>query len=340
MVTASGLSTHLHRTLSGSNSPGHMPTQAVDNPPKLVGPMALSSEEEQSEEEACTALKPGGSRLPAARDKRGRGSKMGAGVRSKRVKQGGAGRWRRSDAVGKWHMEGFREDPESDILVQGDYAVGTVRVQEQEEGLPAEEGWLGVRLKKEGVDVLGWMQAGELREKVVGRERWVRRLRGKGDEGWDTAGCRWASKSGSLQADREVGKDRGSGKVGGVVGWYLPVQVMEEKFSKAGVRVCMQMRRVAFGKEVVSSLARKAPSFKCTMRPSRARGAGMRYRIHTLCVHGPSIVWALFDFCKCTPGFARLRKELPVFLIICRRTMFYVLIKSRARIKCLSYHIL
>ena len=227
--------------------------------------LAISSEEEQSEEEACTALKPGGSRLPAARDKRGRGSKMGAGVRSKRVKQGGAGRWRRSDAVGKWHMEGFREDPESDILVQGDYAVGTVRVQEQEEGLPAEEGWLGVRLKKEGVDVLGWMQAGELREKVAGRERWVRRLRGKGDEGWDTAGCRWASKSGSLQADREVGKDRGSGKVGGVVGWYLPVQVMEEKFSKAGVRVCMQMRRVAFGKEVVSSLARKAPSFKCTM---------------------------------------------------------------------------
>ena len=33
------------------------------------------------------------------------------------------------------------------------------------------------------------------------------------------------------------------------MGWYLPVQVMEEKFSKAGVRVCMQMRRVAFGKE-------------------------------------------------------------------------------------------
>ena len=54
---------------------------------------------------------------------------------------------------------------------------------------------------------------------------------------------------GLLQADREKGKDRGPGKVGEVVGWYMPVQVMEEKFSKAGVRVCTQMRRVAIGKE-------------------------------------------------------------------------------------------
>ena len=38
MVPASGLSTHLHRTLSGSNKSSHMPTQAVANPPKLVGP--------------------------------------------------------------------------------------------------------------------------------------------------------------------------------------------------------------------------------------------------------------------------------------------------------------
>ena len=78
------------------------------------------------------------------------------------------------------------------------------------------------------------MQAGELRERVADRKRWTRRLSGKGVEGWDTAGCRWASKSGSLQADRKVGEVRGSGKVGEVVGWYLPVQVMEEKFSKAG----------------------------------------------------------------------------------------------------------
>ena len=38
MVPASGQSAHLHRTLSGSNSPSHMPTQAVANPPKQVGP--------------------------------------------------------------------------------------------------------------------------------------------------------------------------------------------------------------------------------------------------------------------------------------------------------------
>ena len=38
MVPASGQSTHLHRTLSGPNSPSHMPTQAVTNPLKLVSP--------------------------------------------------------------------------------------------------------------------------------------------------------------------------------------------------------------------------------------------------------------------------------------------------------------
>jgi hypothetical protein len=37
MVPASGQPTHLHRTLPGPNSPSHMPTQAVANPPKLVG---------------------------------------------------------------------------------------------------------------------------------------------------------------------------------------------------------------------------------------------------------------------------------------------------------------
>ena len=37
MVLASGQSTHLHRTVPGTYSPSHMPTQAVANPPKLVG---------------------------------------------------------------------------------------------------------------------------------------------------------------------------------------------------------------------------------------------------------------------------------------------------------------
>ena len=44
MVPASGQSAHLHRTLSGSNSPSHMPTQAVANPPKLVGPRRRPSD--------------------------------------------------------------------------------------------------------------------------------------------------------------------------------------------------------------------------------------------------------------------------------------------------------
>ena len=101
-----------------------------------------------------------------------------------------------------WYMEGFSVDPGSNNLVQGGYAMGTVRVQELVEGGAKEEGWLGVRLERKGGGVLGWMQAGELRERVVGRQEWVERLRGKGVEGWDAARCEWASRTGSFQADR------------------------------------------------------------------------------------------------------------------------------------------
>ena len=44
-----------------------------------------------------------------------------------------------------------------------------------------------------------------------------------------------------------MGGDRGAGRPGEVVGWYLPVVVAEEKISRAGVRLCVQMRRVAVG---------------------------------------------------------------------------------------------
>ena len=38
MVPASGQSTHMHRALSGSNTPSHMSTQVVINPLKPIGP--------------------------------------------------------------------------------------------------------------------------------------------------------------------------------------------------------------------------------------------------------------------------------------------------------------
>ena len=48
--------------------------------------LALSSEEEQSEEGAYSALKPGGSRQPGANCKRIRSDRRGAGARNKRVR--------------------------------------------------------------------------------------------------------------------------------------------------------------------------------------------------------------------------------------------------------------
>ena len=55
------------------------------------------------------------------------------------------------------------------------------------------------------------------------------------------------SKAGALVADRRGRGTRGAGRVGEVVGWYLPVLIEDERFSKARVRVSVQMRRVAVG---------------------------------------------------------------------------------------------
>ena len=77
---------------------------------------------------------------------------------------------------------------------------------------------------------------------------WAERLRGRAKEGWDAALRGWVSKEGELAADRRGKGARGAGKAGEVVGWYLPVLVEDERFNKAGVRVSVQMKRVAVGK--------------------------------------------------------------------------------------------
>ena len=72
-------------------------------------------------------------------------------------------------------------------------------------------------------------------------------MRGRTKEGWDVGIGGWASKTGALVADRRGKGTRGAGRAGEVVGWYLPVMVEDERFNKAGVRVSVQMRRVAVG---------------------------------------------------------------------------------------------
>ena len=55
------------------------------------------------------------------------------------------------------------------------------------------------------------------------------------------------SKEGALAADRRGKGNRGKGRTREGVGWYLPVLIEDERFNKAGVRVSVQMRRVAVG---------------------------------------------------------------------------------------------
>ena len=75
-----------------------------------------------------------------------------------------------------------------------------------------------------------------------GNNRWLDRLRGKGKEGWVVQSHRWETTSGEAAAVGGIRK-------GEVVGWYLPVRVVSEKaLTRAGVRVMVQMRRVAVGR--------------------------------------------------------------------------------------------
>ena len=196
--------------------------------------LELSSEEEQEEQVCGEPLKPG-STPPAWWVQR---------ELEKEEMRRGTKRKARGE---RWTMEGFSVDPGSAKLVQEGYTVGRVRTQVSVEVDGGTERWLGVALKVGGIDVTGWMQEDELSRRAAAGQGWKERLRGAGKEGWDVAARRWVSKVGVLDADREGGGNRGAGRPGGVVGWYLPVMVTGEKISRAGVRLCVRMRRVAVG---------------------------------------------------------------------------------------------
>ena len=196
--------------------------------------LALSSEEEQQEQGGGRSLKPGGT--PPAwwveREHKREGNRRG--------------RKRRSRGE-RWAMEGFRVDPGSAELVKGRYSVGKVKTQVSVEVDGETERWLGASLKAGGREITGWMQEDELNRRAAAGQGWNERFRGTGKEGWNAAMRGWASKEGVLDADKEGGGSRGAGRPGGVVGWYLPVMVTGEKASRAGVRLCVRMRRVAVG---------------------------------------------------------------------------------------------
>ena len=132
-------------------------------------------------------------------------------------------------------------------MVQEGCSVGRVQCQVELERGRGKEVWLGVMLVRGSKELLGWMHAEELRRRAAEGTGWVERLRGETKEGWDVNTRGVVSKAGALVADRRSVGMRGTGREGEVVGWYLPVLIEDGRLSKAGVRLSVQMRRVAVG---------------------------------------------------------------------------------------------
>jgi hypothetical protein len=141
-------------------------------------------------------------------------------------------------------MPGFRVGPGDAELVAGQYSVKAVQTQVTLQGLAGRETWLGVDLLRggRGGKVTGWMQSSRLQEKAAGDADWLARLRGRGREGWSVEDHSWVCN--------ESPAVTGHGLRGAVVGWYLPVLVVNEKQMRrvGGISVVVLMRRVAVGR--------------------------------------------------------------------------------------------
>ena len=86
------------------------------------------------------------------------------------------------------------------------------------------------------------MHSGELQRRAAGDADWLARLRGRAREGWSVEDHSWVCSGGPAVT--------GHGLRGAVVGWYLPVLVVDEEQmkKKGGVRVVVLMKRVAIGR--------------------------------------------------------------------------------------------
>ena len=135
------------------------------------------------------------------------------------------------------------------MLVAGRYTVEGVQSQVVQQGPAGKEIWLtvGLRRGKGGEKVTGWMQSSELQRRAAGNAVWLERLRGKAREGGSVEGHSWKCNGSPATT--------GHGMRGAVVGWYLPVLVVDEgQMRSGGVRLKVLMKKVAVG--------RAAPGFE------------------------------------------------------------------------------
>ena len=168
----------------------------------------------------------------------GRGVQQQRGGSREQEGTGGKGQ-----SNGKWSMPGFSVDPGGAVLVAGRYTVKAVQSQVTLQGIAGREIWLGVDLLRGGgrTKVTGWMQSGELQRRAAGDTDWLARLRGRRREGWSVEDRSWVCSEGPAETEH--------GLRGAVVGWYLPMLVVdEEQMKRGGVRVVVMMRRVAVGR--------------------------------------------------------------------------------------------
>jgi hypothetical protein len=172
----------------------------------------------------------------------GQGGTAQAGGKKRRQRQRRASQ---KQTGREWQLEGFSTSPGGTKPVAGCYTVGVVESQVWVQGPAGTEVWLGVKLagtRGSRGSVIGWIFSGKLQGLVGGDRRWWDRLRGNGKEGWMVQGHKWEANSGEAAVAGGIGK-------GEVVGWYLPVRVVSEKaLTRAGVRVVVQMKRVAVGR--------------------------------------------------------------------------------------------
>ena len=197
------------------------------------------------EGERQASLQPGG---PTPKRMRGE-SRAGAGWSRQAAAGGedseGAAERSRGEGAGARQVEhacpGFSVDSGSAVMIAGSYVVRAIQTQVVLQGMAGREIWLAVDLRRGGANITGWVQSGELQRRVASGGGWLARLMGKGRGGWGVEEHSWVCGEGSAMT--------GHGLRGAVVGWYLPVLIVDEKrLSRNGVRVVVMMRKVAMGK--------------------------------------------------------------------------------------------
>ena len=143
------------------------------------------------------------------------------------------------------------------MQVAGSYSVQAVQTQVTLQGIAGRETWLGVDLLRGrgGGRVTGWMQSNELQRRAARSAGWLARLTWRRREGWSVEDHSWVCSEGPAVS--------GHGQRGAVVGWYLPVLVVDEKQMRrvGGISVVVLTKRVAVGKSAGG--VEKAVGIRC-----------------------------------------------------------------------------